>query len=871
MMTPERYSQISRIYHEVVELDAGERDAFLDRECGVDEELRREVLSLLKAHDKAGGYFERPAMEVAAQLLADDPDATHNTSSGRRGALSGRRLKQYEFISLIGEGGMGKVYRAHDHNLGRDVAIKVLPPEFATDRDRVSRLRTEARVLATLNHPGIGSIYDVQEEDSVSGLVLELIEGETLAERIARGPLPMEEVLKIAGQVADALEAAHEKGVVHRDLKPANIKITKDGRVKVLDFGLAKVAKPSPPASAQAEERGQDFSNLPTVVSVPGIFGTPAYMSPEQARGEPVDQRADVWAFGCILFEMLSGKRVFQGRNTTEILATVIRDEPDWSKLIRPPSGIRQLLKRCLQKDPAQRMPNIAEVRAALEERRNPVTAGLPRWQAATMGLMALVITLALVYLGFSYWSADTPPKIPRLAVLPLRALPPVSPESDSFADGMTEELIVGLGDLPNLTVLSATTMMRYKDNRKTPSEIARELNVEFVLESSVQISDGKIVIRSLLYKSSEDRQLWTASYEREHEKILELQRKLARDIAAQINLRLTPEDEQRLATARKVDPVAFLAYLDGRRLLHTRLPANYLTTIERLETAIKIDPQFGAARAVLAETYVYMGFAQVMPANEAYPLARKEAQTALSLEPGNADALVALARVRAEYDRDYGGAEADYKQIIQKNPNHPYVYGGYSELLIALGRFKEALAMTERNRELDPQSAESFERAAWMNYLMRKPKTAIEEWKRSIQLNPDDAMAHDELGKAYEQDGQSAEAFARYQEAAAVGGRDDDFLNALRRAYESKGLQGYWEKRLELETKEEEEAGIYFTYNRAKLHARVGNSAETLTWLEMAASENNSRLIFIGVELDFEKIRSDPRFQELLKRARLQ
>jgi len=413
--------------------------------------------------------------------------------------------------------------------------------------------------------------------------------------------------------------------------------------------------------------------------------------------------------------------------------------------------------------------------------------------------------------------------------------------------------------------------MMRYKDNRKTPSEIARELNVEFVLEGSVQISGGKIVIRSLLYKSSEDRQLWTGSYEREHEKILELQRKLAGDIAAQINLRLTPEDEQRLATARKVDPVAFLAYLDGRRLLHTRLPANYLTTIERLETAIKIDPQFGAAHAVLAETYAYMGFGQVMPANEAYPLARKEAQTALSLEPGNADALVALARVRAEYDRDYEGAEADYKRIIERNPNHPYVYGGYSELLAALGRFKEAAAMTEINRELDPKGAEPLYRAGWISYLMRKPEAAIQGWTRGLQLYSDNAMALDELGKAYELAGQTAEAFARYQEAAAVGGRDEDFLNTLRRAYESKGLQGYWEKRLELETKEEEEAGIYFTYNRAKLHGRVGNTEETLNWLDKAASENSSRLMFLAVELDFEKIRFEPRFQVLLERAQLQ
>jgi tetratricopeptide (TPR) repeat protein len=258
------------------------------------------------------------------------------------------------------------------------------------------------------------------------------------------------------------------------------------------------------------------------------------------------------------------------------------------------------------------------------------------------------------------------------------------------------------------------------------------------------------------------------------------------------------------------------------------------------------------------------------MPAKEAYPSVKQSAERALAIDPENADALVALARVKAEYDRDYAGAEADYKRIIQQNPNHPYAYGGYSELLMALGRLDEALEMTRRNQELDPQGVEAVHRAAWIHYAMRKPEMAIPAWKRSIELSPQNPTSFDQLGMTHELAGQADEAFARYQEAAATGGRTDDFLNAMRRAYESKGLKGYWEKRLELETREEEEAGIYFTYNRAKLHARVGNTKETLDWLEKAAEEHNSRLMFIGVEMEFDKVRSEPRFQELLKEARL-
>jgi serine/threonine protein kinase/cytochrome c-type biogenesis protein CcmH/NrfG len=809
-------------------------------------------------------------MEVAARLLAEGSNL--NATAGRTGALAGRRLKQYEFLSLIGRGGMGEVYRAHDHNLGRDVAIKVLPPEFANDRDRVARLRQEARILATLNHPCIGAIYDVQEENGVCGLVLELVEGETLAERIARGPLPAEEALAIARHVADALEDAHKKGVVHRDLKPANIKLTAEGRVKVLDFGLAKIATPWRDSAATVSQRTTS-ADLPTMMSAADVIvGTPAYMSPEQAKGEHVDHRTDIWALGCVLFEMLAGRLVFRGKNATELMAAVIRDDPDWSKLPRSPSGIRPLLERCLQKEPATRIASISEVRRALEARPDPSSKRFPAWLSPVALILVFVLAGVLGYMGFfQYRSGSADQKLPNFAVLPLRLVPPVTPESESFADGLTEELIVELGGLPDIAVLFAPTMMRYKNHSKTLEEIHKELDAEFLLDGSIQLFGEKLAIRLSLYKRSEGRPIWTQSYERDYDAVVDLQRKVAEDIALQIQLKLRPEDKVRLAQSEKVDKLAYSYFLEGRTLSHTRTARTLVSSEASFLKALERDPEFADAHGGLAELYTFMGFSQVMVAEEAYPMARSEAQEALKRDPQNIYALVALGHVREEYEWDFKRAEADYKRIIAQYPSHPYAYGGYAELLAALGRFDEAAAMNEKARELDPQGMEPAMRDGWLNYLRGRPQASIQGWERAMTLNTDEnSMPLDYLGRAYEAMNRSDEAFKSFRSSWTEGGVPQDIIDALQHAYDARGLKGYWEKRLELESKDEEENNRRYTYHRAFLHAKAGNPNEALNWLEMAYAERNSRLIFVNVDPEFQGMRTDPRFQDLLKRVGL-
>src|ERR1700719_3867589 len=345
--------KVEELFHAALERPPEERPAFLDRACNGDTDLRRQVELLLAKEDQAGSFLEVPAIE----------DQTGTPTAA--GSLLGRQFGPYRILSPLGAGGMGEVYRAHDDKLRRDVAIKVIPAAFVHDPDRLTRFQREARMLASLNHPNIATIYGLEHSDDVHYLVMELVPGRTLAERVSAGPAPIKEALAIAGQIAEALEAAHDKGVIHRDLKPANVKLTPEGKVKVLDFGLAK--------AFEGDTSTEDMGNSPTLsmaATMQGvILGTAAYMSPEQARGKAVDKRTDIWAFGCVLYELLTGKAAFHGDDVSDILGAVLRMEPDWSQLPEAtPAAIRTLLRRCLRKDKRQRLSDATDVRIEIED-----------------------------------------------------------------------------------------------------------------------------------------------------------------------------------------------------------------------------------------------------------------------------------------------------------------------------------------------------------------------------------------------------------------------------------------------------------------------------------------------------------------------
>ncbi|MBI4481357.1 MAG: serine/threonine-protein kinase [Acidobacteria bacterium] len=418
-MKPERWQQIEKVYTAALQREPSERAAFLDEACAGDEEMRREVESLLAYQGKAEGFIEAPALEVAAKCLADR----------QPGSVVGRSLGPYKILAPLGVGGMGEVYRASDTKLGRDVAVKVLPKAFAQDPERLARFEREAHLLASLNHPNIAVIHGLEESDGVRYLVLELVPGETLAERLAAGPLPVQEPLRICVQIAEALEAAHEKGIIHRDLKPANIKVTPEGKVKVLDFGLGKAFAGT----------GTDLSQLPTI-TVAGtregvILGTVAYMSPEQARGKPVDKRTDIWSFGCVAYELLTGRSAFAGETTSDTIAAILERDPDWQALpISTPPKVRDLLGRCLQKDAHRRLRDMGDARIEMEDALTaPATAepavaaigGGKGWRRTLLwGLFGLAV--GAIVASIAVWNLKPlPPPAPRPMARLILALSP--------------------------------------------------------------------------------------------------------------------------------------------------------------------------------------------------------------------------------------------------------------------------------------------------------------------------------------------------------------------------------------------------------------------------------------------------------------
>jgi TolB-like protein len=686
-MTPGRWQQVEELYQEALERPPEDRAALLAQ---VDPELRREVEQLL-AKAETPTLLEAPA-ETRTLSLAETASLRHPPA----------QFGPYRVVSLLGKGGMGEVYRAHDSKLGRDVAVKTLPAEVATDPGRLSRFRREARTLASLNHPGIAAIYGLEESEGNSFLVLEIVEGETLAERIKRiGPLPLNEALRIAGQVAEALQAAHAKGITHRDIKPANIKITPEGRVKVLDFGLAKSILKLP--------KGVRSSNLETLTLATAagqIVGTPSYMSPEQARGESVDERTDIWAFGCVLYELLAGLRAFQGESLPDLITAVMSREPDWRRLpSATPERVRALLRKCLEKDPAQRPASISDARAAIElvqaGRRGVSRRTIAA--ASALGLAAVLsVPVAFNLGGIRDRLTDLAagPRIRSIAVLPLRNASG-DPAQEYFSDGMTESLIASLAKLGSIKVISRTSAMRYKSSDKPLPLIASELGVNGILEGSVGRSAGHLLIDVTLFDGKTGLSLWGDSYDRELADALIVESDISRDIARQIRVQLTPADESRLADVRSVDPEAHDLYVRGVSYATQLTPTGLDTAMQYFEQAREKDAALGwAGISFVWLTRMQFGFTS---ASKAAPQARAAALEALKRDPNLPEIHLVLGILKSRVDWDWDGARKEFERALELNPNDAEAYAQWASVENILGNMTRAPELGEKSLQLEP------------------------------------------------------------------------------------------------------------------------------------------------------------------------
>jgi serine/threonine protein kinase/lipoprotein NlpI len=854
-ITPERWQQIERLYHSALEHDSTQRRAFLQQACAGDDALREEVESLLARGQTTEGLLDHSALgEMAARILAKQ--------DGR--SLLGTKLGSYQVLTLLGVGGMGEVYQAHDNKLRRDVAIKVLPAAFMHDAERLARFEREARMLAALNHPNIAAIYGLEHSDGVHYLVMELVPGQTLAERVCGGPLPIKEALALAGQIAEALETAHEKGVIHRDLKPANVKVTPEGRVKVLDFGLAK---------ALTEGDEQNLSQALTLTALSNeqgrILGTPAYMSPEQARGQRVDEQTDIWAFGCVLYELLTTKCAFRGATLQDTLAAVLEREPDWQAL--PPSTpekIRNLLRRCLQKDPQRRLQDLGDARIEIEEA--PAAQPEPRWRSHVAPWIAAAFVILLTAAGWLNRFAARGDTIDSVAVLPF-ANASGDPNTDYLSQGIAGTIVNRLSELqlPNLRVVPWSTVSRYAGRQVDPQEVGRALNVRAVLAGTVIQRGDSLNIEMELVDIKNVSQLWGQQYQRKLTDILPLQEQIATDISNKLRLRLNAEQEQRLTRHYTENSEAQLLYLKGQNLTDEKTPEALKKAAQYFQRAIDVDPNYALAYAGLASSSVLLVRRGASSPADTYLSAKSAATKALAIDDTLADAHEAQGVVKTDFDRDWPAAEDEFKRAIALAPTLIEAYHQYSHFLEAMGRTEESLVESQRLLEIDPLDPVMNAHLGWHYVMARQAEQAIAQCQKALEVG-NTYWGHYYLGQAYEQKARYNEAIAEFNKALGISEGSTEAIAALGHAYAVSGKRREAQHVLDDLDSLSKRQYVSLGY-KAIIYAGLGDKEQAFKWLQYAYEEGSGWLIYLNVDPRYDPIRSDPRFPTLLLSVNLQ
>ncbi len=872
-MDPKRWREIERLCQAALEVEPGKREAYLKDACAGDESLLKEIESLLVHQSEAEGFLKDPAMEAAAKLLAREQE----NSLARD--LIGRTIAHYCVIEKIGEGGMGEVFLADDTSLHRKVALKFLPSELQQDPVAHKRFLREAHSAASLDHPFICSIHEIGEHEGKDFIVMEYVDGDTLKDRLAQGPLPLEDALQITIEVSEALETAHGKGIVHRDIKPANIMLTKAGHAKVMDFGLAKQLIPVGGIESQQE-------TITALTSEGATVGTLAYMSPEQLRGQAVDGRSDIWALGVTLYEMAAGTRPFHGQSRVDLTSAILNQAPG-PLPSQVPAELGAVIGRCLEKDPAKRYQRAGQLREAMVAVQSGTVSPWvgwryrlthSRWPIIAAAALALPIVAGILITldvgGLRDRIAGRmgiPARVVRLAVLPFANVSGDA-EQEYLSDGLTTEMIAVLGRLhpETLRVIARTTAMRYKKTDKAIDRIGRELGVDYVLEGSAQREAGRIRITADLIKVADQTQLWADRYERELAGILALQNDVAQKVAGALAFKLLPAEQARLANVRTVNPEAYEAYLKGLQHWYKLLPTEIDAAQQYFELALKKDPNYAFAYAGLALVWVGRQQMGLTPYSEAAPKARAAALRAVGLDETAAESHYALALVRGWSDWDWTRAESEFKRAIELNPGFPDARIYYSHLLSNLRRQEEALAQGGKAVELDPLN--SLFRSLWAHDLLcaRRYDDAIAEGRQALQLSsPDDMFSQNVLCFAYHLKGMHKEALAAAKISFNACYADPDVNKAFDTFDAKDGYQGAMRAAAEALA-----AHFHRSYANpsevASLYLFAGEKSRALDWLEKGYELHDPNMPYIAADPNYDSLRSDPRFQDLLRRMNL-
>ena len=865
-MTPERWQKIESLLHDALERAPAERAAFLDQACLGDEDIHREVKSLLASSDQADEFLKSPAFEDAAQLVGD----TRNNS------MLGQRLGFYQILSLLGAGGMGEVYLAEDRRLGRKVALKVLPAFFTRNEERVQRFKQEARAASALNHPNVATIYEIGETDRTIYIAMEYVEGLTLAAKINERQLETAQIIEIAAQVADALDAAHTRGTTHRDIKPENIMVSERGSAKVLDFGLAKIraARSDAPTSEMAMMKQ----------TAPGIvMGTLQYMSPEQALGKEVDHRTDIFSLGVVMYEMVTGGLPFSGDTATETMGRITHAQPQTISGLNHdvPGELERIIRKCLEKDRERRYQTARELLIDLKNLKRDtdslaVLAGaasrykrraLRRWLAIGLALLILVaggFGLNQLFRERDESAKGGPPAVKSIAVLPFKPLTADS-RDESLGLGMAETLIMRLNKLRQITVRPLSAVSRYASLQQDAVAAGRELKTQAVLDGTMQKLGDRIRVTVRLHDTKDGRLIWSEQFDEKAVDIFKVQDSISERVAQDLAVRMTEDERQRLRKHSTESAEAFEHYIRGRAYLSQANADSGFKALESFSQAVALDPNYASAYSGLSDVYNLASDNFLAP-NEALPKAREYAEKALASDESLDEAHLSMAQVRWWADWDKQGTETEFKRTLDLNPNYAMARLEYGRFLTQQSRFEEAIAQMKLAEEIDPQSARIRYESGWIYYCARQYDRAINLFREALSMDMNSGQTHRRIGLALAQKGLLEEAIAELGKALEIR-EDAAYESDLGWLYATMGKKNEVHKALNKLQELSKRKYVSPCYT-ARIYAGLGDKEHMFQLLEKAYQDHSDRLLDLQGDPVFDAYRTEPRFLDLIHRV---